>query len=256
MSSATAVGLTPWEECASGVWLKRDDLYEVAGVRGGKARTCWHLATQGKGAGLVTAGARQSPQVEIVAAVGRELGLPVRAYVPSGELSERLQEAERLGAEFVRCTPGYNTVIRARAREDAERTGYTHIPFGMECHEAVEATASQVEGLPLYVQRLVVPVGSGMSLAGVLWGLTNQPRSVPVLGVVVGADPTARLDRYAPPLWRAMCLLERSDLRYEQAAEVAEYYEVALDPIYEAKCLPYLRFGDGLWCVGIRAGVP
>lgn len=39
-----------------GIWLKRDDLFEIAGVRGGKVRTCWRLS-QGS-VGLVTAGSR------------------------------------------------------------------------------------------------------------------------------------------------------------------------------------------------------
>ena len=43
------------------LWLKRDDLYSVAGVAGGKVRSCWALAQGARG--LVTAGSRASPQV-------------------------------------------------------------------------------------------------------------------------------------------------------------------------------------------------
>ena len=47
--------------------VKRDDLFEIAGVCGGKARTCWAMS---QGApGLVTAGSRSSPQANIVAHV-------------------------------------------------------------------------------------------------------------------------------------------------------------------------------------------
>lgn len=53
-------------------WMKRDDLYRVAGVCGGKVRTCWNLAQGAKG--LVTAGSRSSPQCNIVAHIAQKLG--------------------------------------------------------------------------------------------------------------------------------------------------------------------------------------
>jgi len=51
--------------------VKRDDLFEIAGVCGGKARTCWAMS---QGApGLVTASTRTSPQANIVAHVAKAL---------------------------------------------------------------------------------------------------------------------------------------------------------------------------------------
>jgi len=247
--------ITPWEECASGVWLKRDDTFEVAGVRGGKVRTCLALAEAAleRGAeGLVTAGSRQSPQVNIVAQIGRALRVPVRAYVPFGRPGSELELAALAGARLIPTRPGYNGVLAARARQDADLSGYGLIPFGMECAEAVEATRQQARDLPPEVDRLVVPVGSAMSLAGILWGLLDGDRRVPVLGVCVGADPERRLDLWAPPLWRALVELAPARLPYAAAAPDASYFGVDLDPHYEAKCVPELRFGDGFWLVGIR----
>lgn len=60
--------LTPIEE-HGGFLVKRDDLFRVAGVRGGKVRSCWHLAQGAEG--LVTAGSRSSPQVNIVGPTSR-----------------------------------------------------------------------------------------------------------------------------------------------------------------------------------------
>ena len=68
--------LTPVEQ-RGGLWLKRDDLYRFAGRCGGKVRTCRALAAPAA-VGLVTAGSRSSPQVEIVASVAAELGLRCR----------------------------------------------------------------------------------------------------------------------------------------------------------------------------------
>lgn len=244
--------LTP-VELHGGHPVKRDDLFRVAGGAGGKVRTCLTLARTAD-AGLVTAGSRQSPQVNIVAGIAATLGLPCRVHVPAakGGLTPELSAAKAAGAEIVEHRPGYNTVIVARAREDAETLGWTEIPFGMECWEAVRATAAQVRNLPADATRLVVPVGSGMSLAGILTGLDEVDSDLPVLGVIVGADPTERLDAYAPAGWRERCELIASPLDYHQHAPATELGTLSLDPVYEAKCLPFLREGDALWVVGCR----
>ena len=244
--------LTPVESIG-GVWLKRDDLYAVAGVRGGKVRTCWHLA---RGAtGLVTAGSRASPQVNIVAHIAARLGIPCRVHVPTGELSPEVVAARDAGAEVIQHFPGHNVVIVSRAADDARgRPGWKNIPFGMECHEAVRQTANQVRNLPPEAERIVIPVGSGMSLAGVLTGMQRFRITTPVLGVVVGADPTKRLYRYAPAAWRVTATLEPAGVDYH-TPKPGRVGPVTLDPIYGGKCLPFVRPGDVLWCVGIRATV-
>lgn len=247
-SDGDFTGITPIQS-HGGYWVKRDDMFQVAGVRGGKVRTCWGLA-QGAN-GLVTAGSRQSPQVNIVASIAKRLGIPCRVHTPEGELSPEVKAAETAGAVVIQHKAGYNNVIIARAREDAAAQGWREIPFGMECPDAVKATATQVVNIP-DVQRIVMPVGSGMSLAGVLTGLVSTGRHIPVLGVIVGSDPTKRLDQYAPDGWRDMVELVKSDLDYHAHAPNIKLGDLTLDPIYEAKCIPFLKEGDLLWVVGIR----
>lgn len=243
-------GLTPIE-VRGGLFIKRDDLYLAAGAPGGKARSCWHLA---QGApGLVTASSRQSPQIGIVARVAAELDIPCRAHMPTGPDTPEMVEARALGAEIVAHRPGYNSVIVARARADALQRGWREIPFGMECQEAVNQTKGQVANLPFgSIARIVVPVGSGMSLAGILWGLSELGCSVPVMGIMVGADPTKRLDRWAPPLWPSLARLSNAGVDYHAHAAETSFHGLALDPVYEAKCLPHLQPGDLFWLVGIR----
>lgn len=243
-------GLTAIERRGQ-VLVKRDDSFVFAGQAGGKVRTCLVMASQPGTVGLVTASARTSPQQLIVASIAERLGLPCRLHVPaSKEHSETLAAAAVKGAEIVEHRPGYNSVIVARAKADAVAQGWTYIPFGMECAEAVRQTASQARNLPVHVQRIVMPVGSGMSLAGVLTGLGD--RKVPVLGVVVGADPERRLDKYAPWNWRQMVELVPAGMDYHKAAPVTDLDGLGLDHYYEAKCLPFLRPGDLFWVVGNR----
>lgn len=240
-------GLTPIEWYGSW-WAKRDDLYRApGGAPGGKARTCWALA---QGApGLVTAGSRSSPQVAIVASIAQELGIPCRVHTPAGDPGAEVLAALAAGAERIEHRSGYNNVIVAGARRDAERSGWRLIPFGMECQEAIDQTSAQVAAIPAGVRRIVVPVGSGMSLAGIL----AADIDIPILGVWVGADPHERLDRWAP-LWRMRAVeLARSPYDYRMAASPDWLPNgVRLDPIYEAKVLPYLLPRDLFWVVGIR----
>lgn len=274
------VQITPVEQLEPALWVKRDDLYEVAGVRGGKARTCYHLASQPGALGLVTAGSRSSPQVNIVAHVARHLNLPCRVHTPTGELSPEVLQAREAGAEVIQHKGGYNTTIIARARDDAKRLGWVNIPFGMECFEATEQTSLQVESLcglvaEGSVERIVVPVGSGMSLCGILHGVEKyalwDAGLKSVLGVRVGSDPTKRLLNYGPrdsmfgsglgqslvPSYLAsgrLGLLDSGTDYHQPAPEshVLRWSGLVLDPHYEAKCVPHLRSGDLLWVVGVR----
>jgi 1-aminocyclopropane-1-carboxylate deaminase/D-cysteine desulfhydrase-like pyridoxal-dependent ACC family enzyme len=243
-------------ELRGGLWVKRDDAFDLGGVCGGKVRTCWALASDAVAAGaggLVTAGSRASPQVNIVAHVARMLKVPCRVHTPTGALSPEVVAAREAGAVVVQHRAGYNNVLIARANEDARIRRWGLIPFGMECWEAVDQTARQVVNLPAEARRVVVAVGSGMSLAGILTGLRDVGRGgLPVVGVVVGADPTARLEHYAPGHWRRTTTLVYSRTDYHKPASETDWHGLTVDAHYEAKALPHLRHGDVFWCVGIR----
>lgn len=244
--------LTPWEQHGSN-WVKRDDLFELAGIRGGKVRTCAYMG-QGQ-AGLTTAGFRNSPQGIIIATVAEELGIPSRIHCPAAkDLGSELLAVETRGGELVAHRPGYGSVITHRAKADAAERGWTYIPFGMECEEAVLQTSGQAREIPPGINRLVACVGSGMSLAGILTGLwRNGYRDLPVVGVQVGATGAERrLDAYAP-MWREMPVeLVRSPYAYHQPYPHPWLGELRLDRVYEAKCLDFLWPGDGLWVIGRR----
>ena len=232
------------------VWLKRDDLFHIGGVRGGKVRTCWHLSQQAT-EGLITAGSRFSPQVSIVSKIAKRLGLKCRVHVPQGDETEQIREALANGAEVIRHFPGYNTVIEARASEDSDTSGWTLIPFGMRCAEAVRQTAKQVTDLPAGVKRIVVSVGSGMTLCGILHGLKQKKIDIPVIGVLVGSNPEKRMMKYGPYNWRDMVEFKESEHDYHKEID-EKICGIHLDPIYEAKVIPHLRENDLFWVIGNR----
>lgn len=235
------------------VWFKREDLYAFGGVRGAKVRTCMFFIQRAKdeGVGVVTAGARQSPQVNFVAQIARRMGVPCRAHVPSGAMTPELIAAKSAGADLIQHQAGYNTVIVARAREDAAERGWIEVPYGMESEEAVEFTKPQVSNLP-DCKRIVNAVGSGMTLAGILWGLQEADLEIPVLALCVGHPPIERLDRHAPPGWQDMVEIVQYPTEYHEPAANCVYDGVMLDPFYEAKCIEYLEPDDCLWVSAIR----
>lgn len=248
----TAAPLTP-VETINGVYVKRDDSFVAGGVAGGKVRTCLALAQGAQG--LVTAGSRSSPQVNIVAHIARLLGIPACAHVPSGEWLPEVQDAHDAGCEIIKESPGHNSVIIARARANAQRRGWTEIPFGMECTEAIRQTRGQVRNIPKDIKRIVMPVGSGMSLAGILWGLQDAGLAhVPVTGAVVGASPLKRLDTYAPSDWRHRVVLLTDPSEDYHVGKPGMLGNIVLDPFYEGKALRWLQpyAGHLFWVVGIR----
>jgi len=233
-----------------GVWVKRDDLAVYPGGTGGKARACYEIAKVST-TGLVTAGARASPQVAIVAKTAAHFGLPCRVHVPSGEWTDQIKIADAAGATVVQHFPGHNSVIIARAKCDAADRRWTYIPFGMDCDKAVELTAGQTKNVPTGVKRVVVPVGSGVTLAGVMRGLWGR-QDVSYVGICVGANPEGRLHRRAPLFWQNRTVLLNSGLPYGESAPRLTLGNIVLDPVYEAKCLPFLNTGDLFWIVGKR----
>lgn len=253
--------LTP-VEVHGGHLVKRDDTFSAFGALGGKARTCLYLcetALKSGLAGLVTAGSKKSPQIQIVSFIAKHYGVPFHAHCPEGALGEELEVAKSNGAEIIQHRAGYNNVIIKRALDDAEAMGYANIPFGMECWEAVYQTALQVKSLVQpykegKLKRIIMPVGSGMSFSGVLWGLKYFDIDVPVLGVIVGADPSKRLKKYAPEHGVSYELV-KSTYNYHAYYPNNSIGDLKLDPIYEAKCLDFIEEGDLLWVVGVRDGI-
>lgn len=235
------------------IWVKRDDFFCIAGVNGGKVRSCFNLMQKAKG--VTTAGSRKSPQINIVASIAQLMGIPFYAHCPQGDLGEELIYAKNKGATIIQHKAGYNSVIKARARGHANQLGFLEVPFGMMCDTAIEETRKQVENFPNGIKRIIMPVGSGMSLAGVLNGLKDKKLNIPVLGVVVGASPERALNAFAPMDWRSMVTLVNAGVDYHVEIKENSYNGILLDPIYEAKVIKFIEKDDLFWIVGLRESI-
>lgn len=248
--------LTPVEYYEDeGVWLKRDDMFEIYGVRGGKARSAYQVILELLEQGyktIVTAGSRQSPQCEIVSFICESMGVDCKLFMPfGGDTSVITNIKNNSHTEIIRVRPGYNNIIVARAREYAENRGCGYVPFGMECARNVEVTSDQVRNIPMECSRVVVPVGSGMSFSSIVTGMSKYGIEKPLLGVRVGKDPTKIINEYAFGLDLMDYEIVESSVDYHEPVE-AYVGGYNLDPIYEAKCFEFLKRGDLLWVVGHR----
>ena len=248
--------LTPVEYYPNeGVWLKRDDMFEIYGVRGGKARSAYQVILELLEQGyktIVTAGSRQSPQCEIVSFICESMGVDCKLFIPfGGDTSVIANIKNNSHTEIIRVRPGYNNIIVARAREYAENRGCGYVPFGMECARNVEVTSEQVQNIPQKCSRVVVPVGSGMSFSSIVTGMSRYGIEKPLLGVRVGKNPTKIINEYAFGLDLMDYEIVESSVDYHEPVE-AYVGEYNLDPIYEAKCFEFLKPGDLLWVVGHR----
>lgn len=241
-------------EVINNIYVKRDDLYEFAGVNGVKARTALRLIPS-DAKGVVTAGVRNTSQGIVVAYIAKEKGIPCFVVTPTGAVTPEIVEMQKAGATVMQVKPGYKTVVNARARELAEELGFAFIPHSMETPDTVKAIAPQVGFIPdsikRNINRIVVPCGSGMTMAGVLHGVEQFKLDVTVLGVGVGGKVEPRLDKFAPDNWRDYAEVVYSTYKYEHEAP-NKLGNLTVDPIYEAKALPFLEEGDLYWVTGIR----
>ena len=166
--------LTPIEK-HDNIYLKRDDKFIINNVCGGKARACYQLIQQGIKKGykeFVTAGSRMSPQCELVSCLCESLGLKCHLFMPKGKDTSVILNINKNKLSTIHRTKiGYNSVICKWSKDFATENNFYYIPFGMECFENIEITKHQVQNIPTNINRIVMPVGSGMSFISVLNGL-------------------------------------------------------------------------------------
>ena len=252
--------LTP-VEYKDGIFLKRDDYFTVYNVCGGKARAAHQIITDAMKDGqmvFVTAGSRMSPQCEIVSCICQNLNVDCHLFMPNGKSTSVLESIQANTTSHLHLQKvGYNSVIIHHAMEYAKENGYFYIPFGMECEDNIEITKHQVRNIPKEVRRIVIPCGSGMSMISVIKGLEYYKMyDKEVLGVVVGKKPDGTFGKFLPnDLFNGTHIkysFVDAGIDYHKSPKTTQVNGVELDPIYESKCIPFLKSMDLLWIVGHR----
>lgn len=253
--------LTPVEKF-KWFFAKREDKAYYAGPdypSGSKVRQYMEMAKQWPNAPMIVGCSAHSAMQIYVAAAARQTGVRGIVYTAKRKVrTEATEYAARLGTEIVEVRPAYLSVLRSRARERAATLG-TVVRWDPEL--ALLDTMAQVANLPPQVKRVVVPTGSGLTVAGVLAGLARQKHKARVLAVAVSdmANRKAILEKARRKAAGGLLVAKLPD--FELTYAKGGYGDWAahklpdgtiLDPYYAAKAYPYLEKGDCLWVPGVR----
>jgi len=98
-----------------------------------------------------------------------------------------IEQVAALGGEMIAIRSNVLPICYAQAKKIVGSMDGRLLPFGMECHESINAIAAEAATVPVSLccrGTLIVPCGSGVTLAGVLRGLPVKPRSI--IGVSSG----------------------------------------------------------------------
>ena len=212
-------------------------------VYGGKAQIAYEICKKEKG--IVTCGSRDSVQVLTFAQMCDKINIPCYIHIPKGKETEIIKELKNTNANIVYEKVGYNNVLNAHARLNAENFNYKFIPLGMiGCEEAKNIIMKNTEQLLLNypeTKRIVTVVGSGTTMIGICEYLNSINSNIPVLGVLVGMDSTKNINKNTTYKYYN---LVKSKYKYQDKVK-----HDFLNSIYEAKCMEYLEDGDTLYVV-------
>lgn len=246
--------LTPVEKHGE-FYFKRDDLYAPYGddfITGGKIRQCRHLVMSNLNEiaakhdnVIATAASVASPQSPIVARVAKEFGLKaVIGYGNAKDITKHkaMMLCKDLDAELIQLskTQGFNSVLYAELAKLAIIRPMFRILFGYAAmtdrDSIIGQIAAQVENVDCDV--LYVPVGSAVTMAGILEGKARFKKEFEVVGLQpFGYDRSKTLLDHAPRAERYTMHL--GNFSYHSLVKRDVGFD--LDMIYEAKSFDMMR---------------
>ncbi len=249
--------LTPIEEY-NNTFFKRDDKFAPWGdlpLNGGKVRQAVSLINDNlkdikdkHDSTIISATSVNSPQGIILAKIARENSLKCIlgiGGVKNWNNHPLMLEAEKLGAEIKIVSKfGYNSVLYEKIKNNK---GFI-ISFGMNVknnhNSIITQNAYQVSNIP-DVDNLVIPVGSAITLAGILEGICEySPKIKTIYAIqIAGYDRIRTLHRLVPFLkFKGLNLkfIPYKKFPYSEEVEIKFNANEYLDPIYEAKAFDWL----------------
>jgi 1-aminocyclopropane-1-carboxylate deaminase/D-cysteine desulfhydrase-like pyridoxal-dependent ACC family enzyme len=249
------LALTPCEQ-HDGRWYKRDDLFmpfEDIPLSGGKVRQAIQLLERRVDYirrehrnTVLTATSIHSPQGLIIARVCQSLSLRCVVFsgTRNGRLGPMLVKAVATGAEHVAAPMGYENVLLDSMKKFRRDSGGYIVRFGINLEDEPDAiigsTVEQCSNIPESVTTVVVPVGSGITAAGILLGLVKYRPDIKriVLVQIAGydrRDTIIRICRRNLPRYESIRLTIPYSRHFTRSVD-----GIRLDPVYEAKAHDWL----------------
>ena len=205
-----------------GILVVRDDLFPG----GTKAR---FLAQLFDGVDeLVYASPCEGGAQTALATVARDLGKKATIFIAKrAQPHPRPLMAKRLGARVIQVSPGYLSVVRARAKEYCADTGATLAPFGMDLPLAVDAIAAAARATGAKPDEVWCASGSGVLARGLAQGFPGAALHVVQVGRTLEPGDVAGAEIHV------------ASLKFEQAAKAQPPFPS--DPHYNAKAWELCR---------------
>lgn len=263
-------------ELVDNIWFKREDKYAPYGddfISGGKIRQCRDLVERNLDyihefcdSTIATAASIHSPQSPIVARVAKEFDLHCiigfgNTTIEGALKNIPMQWCHELGAELVVLSEsqGFNNVLYANLKKLEKERPFFPILFGYAAQTHRESIvgriAEQVQNIPPEVSCVYVPVGSGVTLAGVLEGKRKYDSSFSVVGLQpFGYDRTKSVSTICEGMtWEYDYEFRKGKYPYAKLHS-RSIMDIELDMIYESKSFDMVEWKkDGselFWIIG------
>lgn len=209
-----------------GIHVVRDDLI------GGGTKARYMLSLFDNADEVVYATPAEGGAQTALAWAARELGKRATLFVAKRKQPHpRAFMAKALGAKVYQVSPGYLSVVQARAKAYCAATGVTLSPFGVDMPGSVEAIADAARSTGLQPDEVWCASGSGVLMRGLAKAWPNARRFSVQVGRTLSPDDVAG----------ASIIVHR--LAYSQASTAACPFPA--DPHYDAKAWEICRANHG-----------
>ncbi len=178
-----------------GIMVVRDDLFPG----GTKARYVRRLFDQADE--VVYATPAEGGAQTALAECARQAGKRATLFVAKrADPHPRALMAKRLGATIVQVSPGYLSVVQARAAAYAKAAGALLAPFGIDMPEAIEAISAAARATCIEPDEVWCAAGSGVLARGLAMAWPKARRHVVQVGRELAARDVAGAQIHVAPL--------------------------------------------------------
>lgn len=251
--------LTPIEKY-NNIYFKRDDKFIPfldLPINGGKVRQAisliynnfdyikrFHNSTVG------TTSSVHSPQGLIITKVAKEFGLKTILIIGGTDLKvslnkyKSLRMAYNLGCEIKQFKLGYPSSLLSQLKKISLKKKLFIIKFGINLEfdpkSIINSVSKQVQNIPDNLDILVVPVGSGITMGGIIKGIIKYKKKVKnIIGIqIAGYDRTKIINKIINCRYNYKFYMDKT-FPYSKKVKLKFNKEEYLDPIYEAKAFKY-----------------
>ena len=266
--------LTPIDEY-NGYLRKRDDLFNVNGISGGKVRQCLNIVHSNLdyiknecSNTIITNAGLPAPQSNITAVTANYFGLDCIVSVPYYDNKMKdynrinTSLAQKLGANIYGCGNPNISGPEKDVEMMCKQYGYFRIKFTNYGDIVMNTISNQVENIPDTLENIVCIGGNGLSALGVCLGIKKFNKKVKNVYIVTLSDYTLNNKKKWYDVlpndvkYDGNLQIIRSDISYQTFHQIDNGFE--FDLTYESKAWQWMIDNISpsnetlFWMVGVK----